>query len=254
MKTKFFILMLVFTSIAFSASAQVKVYSGNDVCIGSTTVTPIANLDVVGYMHVYGNTNPTVTTQGGYLNWNALTGGSGSTSLFGSPLVNESWVAKVDYSLIGFSNDYSLTRTPVTLTVNLPSTGDTTAIVCTSFKWNDSTYTSTPSVAPTKILTNHVGCDSTVTLNLTITTCTGIPEINSDSHLLIYPNPSASNITIECPQQGIIEMYNMEGQLVNNITTTGNKTNIDVSALPIGMYVITVKTENGISRQKFIKE
>ncbi len=54
------------------------------------------------------------------------------------------------------------------LTVNHSNTGDTTAVACNSFTWYGVTYTSTPAVAPTHEFTNVAGCDSTVTLHLTI--------------------------------------------------------------------------------------
>jgi len=54
------------------------------------------------------------------------------------------------------------------LTVNHPSTGDTSATACGSFTWYGTTYTHTPETAPTHTFTNAAGCDSVVTLHLTI--------------------------------------------------------------------------------------
>ena len=54
------------------------------------------------------------------------------------------------------------------LTINHSNTGDTTAVACNSFTWYGVTYTSTPAVAPTHEFTNVAGCDSTVTLHLTV--------------------------------------------------------------------------------------
>ena len=54
------------------------------------------------------------------------------------------------------------------LTVNHSTTGDTAAVACDSFEWYGVTYTETPAVAPTHVFTNAAGCDSTVTLNLTV--------------------------------------------------------------------------------------
>ena len=55
------------------------------------------------------------------------------------------------------------------LTINQPSFGDTTATVCESFTWYDSTYTvSTETATHTFVGGNAHGCDSTVTLHLTI--------------------------------------------------------------------------------------
>src|SRR5690554_6315535 len=49
-----------------------------------------------------------------------------------------------------------------------PTTGDTTAVACDSFEWFGTTYTA--SGTATHVLTNAAGCDSTVTLTLTINT------------------------------------------------------------------------------------
>lgn len=52
----------------------------------------------------------------------------------------------------------------LTLHVNQPSAGDTTAVECSSFTWYGNTYTTSGEYTHT--LTNHVGCDSIVTLTL----------------------------------------------------------------------------------------
>ncbi|MBQ9418212.1 MAG: hypothetical protein IJU19_06490 [Bacteroidales bacterium] len=55
------------------------------------------------------------------------------------------------------------------LTINNSTTGDTAATATGSFTWHGTTYTETPATAPTFTLTNAAGCDSIVTLHLTIT-------------------------------------------------------------------------------------
>ena len=54
------------------------------------------------------------------------------------------------------------------LTIKPVSTGSLTVTQCGSYTWNGTTYTSTPTTAPTHVYTSANGCDSTVTLNLTI--------------------------------------------------------------------------------------
>ncbi len=56
------------------------------------------------------------------------------------------------------------------LTVNHSNTGDTNAVVCDSMAWYGVTYTSTPSSTslPSHTSTNVAGCDSVVTLHLTV--------------------------------------------------------------------------------------
>ncbi len=60
------------------ADFRLFLQSGGNVGIG--TGMPVANLDVAsGLFHVGGSTSPSITTQGAYLGWNALTGGTGET-------------------------------------------------------------------------------------------------------------------------------------------------------------------------------
>jgi len=83
-----------------------------------------------------------------------------------------------------------------------------------------------------------------------------INEISENNNVVVYPNPASEFITISNRQwqEAVIEITNIQGQLVKSLAATCNKTNIDVSALPSGMYIVEVKTEKGISVSKFIKE
>ena len=54
------------------------------------------------------------------------------------------------------------------LTIRHGNTGDTTAFSCDNFTWYGETFHETPTVAPTHTFTNASGCDSVVTLHLTI--------------------------------------------------------------------------------------
>ena len=54
------------------------------------------------------------------------------------------------------------------LTVNHSTTGDTTAVECDSFSWHGFEYRETPDTAPTFRYQTYLGCDSVVTLHLTI--------------------------------------------------------------------------------------
>ncbi len=82
----------------------------------------------------------------------------------------------------------------------------------------------------------------------------GIKDINNANNIAIYPNPATNTLTIETPQAAVIEITNIQGQLIKTLTTTGNKTNIDVSALPGGVYILQAKTEKGVVVNKFIKD
>ena len=72
--------------------------------------------------------------------------------------------------------------------------------------------------------------------------------------LNIFPNPATDNITIETPLLSTIEISNIEGQLIKTLAASGTKTNVDVYALPCGVYVVKVKTVKEVAVKKIIKD
>ncbi len=80
-----------------------------------------------------------------------------------------------------------------------PNTGDTTASACGSFVWYGVTYTSSSRTTPTHTFTNVSGCDSVVSLHLTIN---AVPSVVSTTNanrcgtgsvsLSAMPSPGAS--------------------------------------------------------------
>jgi hypothetical protein len=113
--------------------------------------------------------------------------GCGTDTLFGSIMVNDTiMVNETDtacdsYTWAANGQQYTTsgryrfgTQTAagcdsvmyVDLTVNYSNTGDTSAVVCEPFTWYGTTYDE--SGEPTHVLTNQDGCDSTVTLHLTV--------------------------------------------------------------------------------------
>jgi hypothetical protein len=84
-----------------------------------------------------------------------------------------------------------------------------------------------------------------------------ITELNNNEltdQINIYPNPATYNLTIETLQKSTIEIISIHGQLIKTLATGSTKTNIDVSALPCGVYIVEVKTEKGMAVRKFVKE
>ncbi|MFH1005564.1 MAG: T9SS type A sorting domain-containing protein [Bacteroidota bacterium] len=83
---------------------------------------------------------------------------------------------------------------------------------------------------------------------------TGIFNYENLNTISVYPNPATDNIIIESPQKAEIEIVNLQGQLIKYLVANNNKTTIDISELPGGMYFIKAKTEKGIAIEKFVKE
>jgi hypothetical protein len=82
----------------------------------------------------------------------------------------------------------------------------------------------------------------------------GINDFVNSSDILIYPNPADYNLTVKTPQSSEIEILNIDGQLLQIITSNENYTTINISGLARGMYFVKIKTEKGIEMGKFVKE
>ncbi|MGD0710850.1 MAG: T9SS type A sorting domain-containing protein [Bacteroidales bacterium] len=106
-----------------------------------------------------------------------------------------------------------------------------------------------------KTISNSINVKDSVIITVTGSGA-GIIDVNNDNVFKVYPNPTSENITIEniSQTQAIIEISNLQGQLIKTFTTNSNKTNVDISAFPCGMYFISMKTEKGIAVEKFVKE
>ena len=74
------------------------------------------------------------------------------------------------------------------------------------------------------------------------------------SPLTIYPNPSSNFITIETPDHDQFTILNLSGQELLHRELIDPKTQIDISTLPSGVYVVKLVGENGVQVGKFIKQ
>jgi sugar lactone lactonase YvrE len=86
----------------------------------------------------------------------------------------------------------------------------------------------------------------------------GISHLSTDK-IKIYPNPAKDNLIVEL--QGIqvlqntsISIYNIEGQLIKQLSTKQTKSEIDIHDFPAGVYLIKINNEKESFVKKFIKE
>jgi hypothetical protein len=85
-------------------------------------------------------------------------------------------------------------------------------------------------------------------------------EILEKKHFLnpinIYPNPSSENISVNYPNPGKkdleIRIFNSKGELVRFEILKFDDKNINIENLPNGNYLLTIKTEDIIVKQKII--
>jgi len=96
------------------------------------------------------------------------------------------------------------------------------------------------------------GSENTITVNLeNTTTTTHNPDLSQNIN--IFPNPTSNTIsmTIKDLQAQTVALYNAVGQrvLARQIKTD---TQLDVSRLPSGVYLISIQTDKGVYSQKLV--
>ena len=108
----------------------------------------------------------------------------------------------------------------------------------------------------TCVMNNECGTTTTMPINITVN-CLGVNTIaNLEKAIKLYPNPTNSNLTIELPTNidvkitslKVTDLLGKEVLLSNNGTT-----NMDVSHLSNGIYILTLETNYGNWNEKFVK-
>jgi hypothetical protein len=70
----------------------------------------------------------------------------------------------------------------------------------------------------------------------------------------VSPNPAGNIISIESPESGELALLDLRSQVMMTCPFTHPKMQIDISALPDGMYVLKLVSGNGVRVGKVIKE
>lgn len=86
--------------------------------------------------------------------------------------------------------------------------------------------------------------------NISVSAGVGVEEFNNEAR--VYPNPATNLVNVEANSAiNHIEIFNINGQKINDIQVDGNSTTVNTSNLSNGLYIMKVFTENGVSNQKF---
>jgi hypothetical protein len=146
-----------------------------------------------------------------------------------------------------FTQDYIVTGTgandcqdndTVTIFVNIPTTSTITESAIDSYTLNGQTYTQ--SGIYTQVLTNGEGCDSTITLNLTLN-YTGINEIGN-INFTVYPNPTSDLLNVITPTESNENfiIIDSRGRKVLQGNLFGTENLISLKALKTGTYFLKI--------------
>jgi hypothetical protein len=146
------------------------------------------------------------------------------------------------YVLTGASNEGCIGTDTVYVSVNDASSNNITASALDSYSLNGQTYTSSGTY--TQILTNAAGCDSLLTLNLTLD-FTGLSDFNNKD-FSVYPNPAQNivflNVEADLIGSGLM-IYDALGRILLETTLQKQETSIDIQEFASGTYLMKVGSQ-----------
>ena len=140
------------------------------------------------------------------------------------------------------------------LTINTNTSSSISQTALDSYTWlvNNQTYTTTG--AYTAVIPNASGCDSTITLNLTMS-FTGINDLSA-SKLSIYPNPTNGDFTITglelLGSVSSLSLTDMNGKVVKVLDTKATK--FSMASIKPGVYFLNIRADNKQEVLKIVKE
>ena len=130
------------------------------------------------------------------------------------------------------------------LTINSSSSSTQTQTGIDSYAWPVNNETYTESGTYTAVIPNAAGCDSTITLDLTLE-FVGLNK-NESSYVAVYPNPTHNSFILSTK-----DMINMNFTLVNiqgKVVLTGkiesSEDKVDISNLSRGQYNLVFEDES----------
>jgi len=142
------------------------------------------------------------------------------------------------YVLFGASNEGCQSTDTVFISVNDATSNTINVSAIDSYTINGQTYIASGTY--TQLLTNAVGCDSSLTINLTLD-FTGLKD--NEELFILYPNPTRDILVLSVLPELIgqeMEMRNIEGKRVlSQLMLTAHQA-VNVQLLPSGIYFLQI--------------
>ncbi|WP_343330710.1 T9SS type A sorting domain-containing protein [Polaribacter staleyi] len=79
-----------------------------------------------------------------------------------------------------------------------------------------------------------------------------VNDFIKDSNIVIYQQENVRNLIIKSPFHGGLKIYNVLGELVNEVPFFKNNTTVDVSKMTKGVYIILMESDKKIITKKII--
>ncbi|MCX8487289.1 MAG: T9SS type A sorting domain-containing protein [Crocinitomicaceae bacterium] len=158
----------------------------------------------------------------------------------------------ITLGVTGFSGAGCSNTDSMSITVNYPSQSTITTTATDTYTLNGNTYTTSGTY--TQVLTNAQGCDSTITLILTME-YTGLTEGNRPA-LNVYPNPTNGELNIIVPSAWIgqtVKLTDIAGKEITRISLNEALTKLSLVDLSNGTYFISIDAQ-GCDVIRVVKE
>lgn len=219
-------------------------------CSSTANVTVLVSqapqITITGETDICAGESTTLTATGGtsYLWSNGTTDATLTTSQAGT------------YQVIGYNEAGCNTMASVTVNLWQPATSEF-SISCpdSCYTWNGESYCQSGDYTQT-LQTIH-GCDSVVTLHLTITV--GIDNHDLTASMTVYPNPTNGVVNVQFTMNNVqaktteIQLYDAYGKLLQ--VRDGNASQIDLSPFAPGVYFVKAVTNgNMMGVRKVVKQ
>jgi len=104
----------------------------------------------------------------------------------------------------------------------------------------------------TVIGTDSFGCS--VTSSPFNFTYVDVDDFKNNNSMSIFPNPANNTIIILIQNPAVVEISDIHGRLIKYIIISDKETNIDISDLLSGVYILKAKTDRVTVTKKLIKE
>ncbi|MBL7900619.1 MAG: T9SS type A sorting domain-containing protein [Bacteroidia bacterium] len=192
------------------------------------------------------------------------------------PQISVSPAVTTVYTVNATTSDFCIASNSTTVTVNPSPTiqaSSAKAEICrgesvqltangaTTYSWNTggtgSAITVSPNVNTTYTVTgvNSGGCSSSNTVSVKVNLCLGIGETSNQAltGILVFPNPSAGDFTVNSKVEISLTLSNQLGQVVKVIELNqGNNYQAKVEHLSPGVYFLTGEKDGLELNQKII--
>ena len=235
-------------------------------CSGTANVTVLVSqlpvITISGETDICAGESTTLTANGGetYLWSDGTTGNTLTVNLAGT------------YQVIGYNTAGCYSIADATVSVWQPATSEFTVSCPDScYLWNGESYCQSGDYTQT-LQTVH-GCDSVVTLHLTITV--GIDDHNLGASMTVYPNPTTGVVNVQCTMNNVqvetmeFQLFDAFGRLLRStdgVETqnfaslqadalgSSTQTQIDLSGFAPGVYFVkAVADGNVVAVRKVIR-